>query len=168
MNLTKLDSMLHRAFNASELIHPKNPLTRLLSPAISLTTQHLSIPERLAQDSLIRVKLEQALSPHDYRILKLYYQRTRDIETALTVVDGLIEPILEQAHIKVHRCNRRFAALCCLSECWQRDLFRVKPYGPARKYHYSILASRRKRRIRETMERIRQEVMEKAERVLLA
>lgn len=161
----ELDSILFKAFNATELIQGQSPLSRFNQSEICLT-DHLTTPERIAQASLIRARLEKELNHQDYRCLKLNYQRTHDVESALIVADPLINSVLTEAKIPQAYCNRIFAGLCCLSAAWDRNLFRDRRYGPAKRYCSPMLASRRKKRIGDVMGTWRQRAVAAAARVL--
>ena len=157
----------------SDLFIAFNPAVELRSPAWTLDRDEdsrgeLTREELIIHGSMIRQRLKEHLPDTSYRILKLYFQRPGDIDSALVDVSA-IRPIVISAAKIYASCDNRFVDLCCLNEFWQTDLFRDKRFGPMYKYAPDSrpeLMSRRRRRIKDCLQEMKEIAMTTANDVL--
>lgn len=168
--------VLNMHYLLSDLNIAFNPAAELRSPAWnydqSAGEAELTSEELIIHGCMIRQRLQQQLSDLNFRILKLYFTRPGDIQSAMlsAMVDvSAIRPaVISAAKIRVLD-DMRFVNICCLNECWNTDLFRTQQYGPMKRYAIGCrpeLLSRRRRRISECMSMMRNLAVSMAVNVL--
>ena len=157
----------------TELYNAFNPATELRSTAgwyeRDCASGELTRQELIIQGCMVRQALERDLPDLDYRILRLLFKR-QTVEQASVDLDVIRQVLVSSARIRT-AIDPQFVDICCLNECWQTDLFRTTQYGPMKRYsgcagHPSAM-SRRRSRIGDVVKQWREEVVEKADILLL-
>jgi len=157
----------------TELYNAFNPAAELRSTAgwydRDNDSGELTRQELIIQGCMVRQALERELPDLDYRMLRLLFKR-QTVEQASVDLDVIRPVLVSSARIRTEIAPQ-FVDICCLNECWKTDLFRTKQYGPMNTYsgcagHPSVM-SRRRSRISDVVEVLREEVIEKAAMVLM-
>lgn len=162
-----LDHLLFRAFNPDVEITSPTALKRLIYQYKIPEVDTLNAVERLAESGIIRQKLLDNLSEIHFTTLHFFYQRFRiqDMEMVMELFRPFTETVIRNAGMVLDNCDWVFASLCILSEAWDRNLFRIKKWGPTERYYYKMSASRKRRRLKEALEVMRKEAMKQASAV---
>ena len=152
-------ALLHRAFNPCAVIMSRDTVG---SMAMATNAESLSPVERIVEDSHYFYMLQEQLPDLDFRLLKLYYDNTRDWDTAVIVLDGIRDWIIATAGI-IRSVDQRFIDGAAIGVFWNKNLFGGQRCGRLSDYGSAFTNCRRKKRIERVLENHRQEATERAE-----
>lgn len=166
MMMRTLEQDLYYAFNPVRELISTSPLTRLLSPEKEC---RLTVEECMVEYSMIRQKLKEQLSDADYRLLKLYFRQSLDLELLQLELAPIRSLVKKEAKIYAPIPDT-FLDLCCACEFWNVNVFVPKYYNYMKCHvpasQHPALAGRRRRRIAHALARMKADALIKAEQVL--
>lgn len=160
---TTVETDLYRAFNPSCSLSSNSPLARMMSGSGS--DNDLSVAEQLVEDSRLRYQLERELSERDFRVLKLFYTDSADIEQAKMVFQPLRSELISVAKM-TSTVNLVFVDLVAISEFWNKNLLKKSDQGVLSDFGNQYTYCRRRKRLKGVLAEWRLEVLGKAKNIL--